>query len=56
MVYLKSFFPVKKQLLSCIYSIYFHDWEEKAAKPKYYHLKVSKAAGYIRRLTTLIML
>lgn len=54
MVYLKSFCPVNTQLLSCVYSKYFHDWEVKAAKPKCYHLKPSKSAGYIRRLTTLI--
>lgn len=44
------------QLLSCVYSIYFHDREVKAAKSKCYHLRLSKAAGYIRRLTTLIIL
>ena len=56
MVYLKSFCPVNMQLLSCVYSVYFHDWEVKAAKPKCNHLKLSKAAGYIRRLTPLITL
>lgn len=55
MVSLISFCPVNTQLLSCAYSVYFHDWEVKAAKPKRYHLKMSKAAGYIR-LTTLILL
>lgn len=55
MVYLKSSCPVNTQLLSCVCSAYFHDWEVKAAKPKRYHLKLRKAAGYIGGLTTLIV-